>query len=720
MPKVVTTPPALKSLRFYGLDFQWREGDTQATAECPFCGKDKFSVEIDTSKCKCWKSDCAAAFGLNSTSFVWLLYERSAALQQDYTELVADRRYLSGDELGRFGVARSILTGDWLVPGHDLSGKLKVVYRYVTDLETGKRHLRCSGVKHQLAGMPLFDKTKDTTFVMEGFWDAVALSETLRSQGRDEANVLAVPGCNVFIQEWASLFSGKRVVLMYDSDHPRKHEQTGEDLESVGLAGMKRVAWMLGSAKEPPAEIHYLRWGEDGYDPELPSGFDVRDWLTEVEDREDRLSALLAKVHPIPEEWLQRGDKEGVGAQVGGGELRPLPCENWNELINSWRKALKWIDGLDRALSVMLSVITSTMMRGDQLWAKIIGPPSSGKSVLCEATSVARKYVRAISVIRGFHSGFKSDRDGTEDNSLIPKIVGKTLVTKDGDTLLQSPNLEQILSEARDLYDGTARTHYRNRMGKDYQNIRMTWLLCGTESLRSLDDSELGERFLDCIVVDEIDPDLEDEIGWRVINRAIREVCHEADGRPDTQESPELTRAKQLTGGYIEWLRTDTEAKVSSVEMSDEAMKTCQQLAVFISYMRSRPSRRQEEKAQRELSFRLISQIGRLAMCLAVVLNRRSVDAEVMRRVKQVALDTARGRTIKIAKHLYEAGDVGMEVRAISLLTGEPELKEAAMLRHLRKIKAVEAFRTYQHGVSSRQRWRLSPRLMELWEQVMG
>src|SRR5690606_35550052 len=141
-----------------------------------------------------------------------------------------------------------------------------------------------------------------------------------------------------------------------------------------------------------------------------------------------------------------------------------------------------------------------------------------------EAISVNQDYVVAKSTIRGFHSGFKTDGNGEEDNSLIDQIRDKTLVTKDGDTLLQSPNLGQILSEARDLYDSTSRTHYRNKMSRDYAGVRMTWLLCGTSSLREIDQSELGERFLDCVLMDDIDDELEDAILWRVANRVDRNM----------------------------------------------------------------------------------------------------------------------------------------------------------------------------------------------------
>ena len=67
----------------------------------------------------------------------------------------------------------------------------------------------------------------------------------------------------------------------------------------------------------------------------------------------------------------------------------------------------------------------------------------------------------------------------------------------------------------------------------------MTWLLCGTTALREIDESELGERFLDCIVMDDIDNEMEDEILWRVVNRTDRSICIEASKELDTMYDPD-------------------------------------------------------------------------------------------------------------------------------------------------------------------------------------
>jgi len=441
--------------------------------------------------------------------------------------------------------------------------------------------------------------------------------------------------------------------------------------------------------------------------------------LRGLEGRLTALRHLLGKLVPVPAAWLTKaagGDKTTPGPLCQGC----LPCTTYAELVTSWRKALKWTEGLDHALAVMLASVTSTKTLGDQLWVKLIGPAACGKSTLCEALSINKDYVIAKSTIRGFHSGYKSDKgeDG-EDNSLIPLIRDKTLVTKDGDTLLQSPNLGQILSEGRDLYDSVSRSHYRNRMGKDYMGIRMTWLLAGTSALRAIDSSELGERFLDCVIMHNIDDELENEILWRVANRADRNLAMETDGKLETQYEPELAEAMQLTGGYVAHLRENATDVLSTIDNPAEAMRYCTRLGKFVAYMRARPSKQQEEQAERELAARLVSQHVRLAKCLAVVLNRKSVDGEVMRRVRQVSLDTGRGQTLNIAKLLYGVGEKGSEPRAIALRTNQTEDKTRGMLRFLREIGIVTPMAVQGKGLGSKVRWRLTNRLQALYEEVV-
>jgi hypothetical protein len=748
MPQVTTEPQAIRPYLFHGVDLTYRDGATEAVGECPFCAKNKFYVSLETGEYQC--KVCATGNkngGGNAEIFLRKLHENSNG--HGLPELAKHRR-IDLATLHAWKVATSHTTRDPIVPGYyAFSRDIGQLYRYVKDRKTDKfKLLATPTMEQQLHGLNLFEDSKPIIYLCEGPWDAMALwevlSKTKRLEGRltgtsqmehsllAEANIIAVPGCYTFMEKWARLFSDKIVCLMYDNDYPKKNPQTGAVIESPGFFGMKRTAAILSSSNRPPAEIRYLNWGgAAGYNEEFPDGCDVRDFLQLGENKLAQLQLLLDRVEEVPKEWwntVKRG--KVVTKEKEPNEIQCKECKTYKELTTAWRKAMKWIDGLDHALAVMLASAISTRSIGDQLWIKVIGPAACGKSTLCEALSVNKNRVLAKSTIRGFHSGFKTSSNDAEDNSLISMLYNKTLVTKDGDTLLQSPNLGQILSEARDLYDSTSRTHYRNKASKDYQGVRMTWILCGTSSLRSIDASELGERFIDCVIMEAIDPDLEDEILIRKALRAERDVGIECNGDPRSQYGEELAEAMALTGGYLEYLCENTDLRLedrskivsragyllSKVVMPMDQIERCIRLGKFVAYMRARPSIKQEESAEREFGTRLVSQMVRLAKCLAVILNHSTVTDEVMARVTKVALDTARGTGMNIIRYLHKWGEDGAETDGIEIRCNLETTECRKMLRFMKQIGCLERFETTPP--KRRIRWRLTKRIRSLYEMV--
>lgn len=381
---------------------------------------------------------------------------------------------------------------------------------------------------------------------------------------------------------------------------------------------------------------------------------------------------------------------------------------------------MKWTGGLDNALTVMLASVISTRTIGDQLWVRVMGPASCGKTTLCEAISTAKDYVISVSTIRGFHSGdYNSNEDGDDDPALIHKANGKTLILKDGDTLLTSPNLPQVLAEARDVYDGASRASYRKKgASRNYDALRMSFILCGTASLRLLDQSELGERFLSCIIMEGIDDEFEDDVLLRVAHRAEQSVCMEADGKIENQQTPEMTNVMQLTGGYVQYLRENATALLSMVAMTDQAKHDCTRLGKFVAMMRARPSGRQDEVAEREFAARLVSQHVRLAKCIAAVMNRKTVDEVVMARVSQISMDTANGQTLNIVRLIAEHQKEGMAPEGISAFLGRGGDKVRILLRFLRHIQVLETFHKIKGGVQGKIRWRLTKKMFTLLEEV--
>lgn len=734
--KTSDAPPMLKPYVFHGLDLIIGSGG-QALGTCPFCSRDgKFSVSVDTGLWRCFVCGGGTdSGGGNSYTFLKLLWENSGS---DLSDLVVERGLMGTAAAEEWGFRKSMLTGDWVMPGFGVDGKLKQLYKWAKDYKTGRHVLMSTpGHRHQLLGMNLFDNKKQAVYIAEGPWDGVALYETMRqAKVRDDgkltltgiasasllndANVVAVPGCGLFKEEWTACLADKEVTLLFDSDYPRNIN--GKTL-LAGFDGMRRSAGIMARSEQPPREIRIIKWGPSGYDPTKKDGYDLRDLLAgehkanQVSRRVGLLDDLLRKIEPIPADWIPGRTAEA--RKTGGTTIDCVECRDWGVLQMAWRKAMKWTEGLDRALSVMLASIVSVKSVGDQLWVKVIGPAACGKSTLCEALSVNKKYVKATSTLRGFHSGYRETSDDKEDNSLISLLYDKTLVTKDGDTLLQAPNMGQILSEARDIYDRTSRTHYRNKASKDYNGVNMTWILCGTSSLRSIDQSELGERFLDCVIMEGIDPELEDEILWRVANSAERGVGMEANGDISTQHDPSLVAAMQLTGGYIDYLRSNAQDLLSAVHADEVALRKCMALGKFVAYMRARPSQHQDETAERELASRLVSQLVRLSKCVAVVIGAKSLDDEVMRRVARVAMDTARGQTMELARVLAKEDRKGLTVDSVTMLANNTPEKTRSLLRFLKRIGAAEVFTEKKNNVTTRPRWRLTSRLQRLYSEVV-
>ncbi len=752
MPRVSNVPPSLKPYRFHGLDLSWSPSSSQAVGECPFCQRErKFYVDLESGMWNCK----VCGIGGNPIQFLRSLWEASVKATKDYETLKESRRFLHAGTLLAWGCAKSIINGEWLVPGfgYGSEAKLDQLYRY-TRLQGEEKFslIPTTGSGHTLFGMQHFDSSRSTVYIAEGPWDAMALWELLKItklSGKNaqkdqlyaetgnvdisllaQVNVLAVPGANVFLKEWLPVLAGKKVILLFDSDHPKPHKQTGELMDPVGWAGMHRVSQMLLSSNTPPSEIHHVSWrvgqaplSANGYDPKLANGYDVRDLLTSsnpksADTRIQRLPHLFRRIQPIPAEWVEQGNSQ---VTVNRGKVRPeaIPCDNWNELTNQLKKALKWTEGLDRTLSVMLAAAASVRLIDDQLWVKIISPPSCGKTSLCEGLAVANKYVKSLSDFNGFSSGYK-DLSG-ENHSPIQDMMDKALVTKDGDGLLKSAHREKILAQARDLYDRVYRSSFLNDQGKDWDGLNMVWILCGTGSMKELDSSELGERFIDCVMMERIDILTEIEINRRKLGRLRWAMANEPTVNGDGADTPEMGLAKRMIGGYVIWLRENIDQRMRRITMSQEAEDQIERLARLTAYMRCRPPKKQDEDVYRELSARLTTQLGKLAYCLAVVLNKDSLDGEVMRRVRQCALDTGRGTTFIITRCLAEVGQIGLTTEEMKIPSGLGHHKIHDLLNFLKKIEAVEIYWWQPDETKvGHNRWRLTKEMKELWGEVMN
>lgn len=358
----------------------------------------------------------------------------------------------------------------------------------------------------------------------------------------------------------------------------------------------------------------------------------------------------------------------------------------------------------------------------ENYWADGFFHHNCGKTTLVEAMAVAKQYVYATDTMTGLVSGYQVDREGSENMSMVLKLKDKTLVIKDADTILSDPSLQKILSQFRAFYDRALRTQYGNRMSAAHEGINTTVILCGTNSLRKLDSSELGERFLDCVIMDRIEEDLENEVLKRKFHQSWNDLSQESNGQPESQVNVDMLAAMQRTGGYVTYLRQNARELLAGVTCPDEVIEKVQDYGKFVAYMRARPSARQDETSEREFAARLVSQITRLTGCLSVVLNKRVVDAEVMDLVRSVVMDTARGRTMEICAALHDKGDEGLSMGALEAeVHAQEEGRITKLVKFLRHIGAVESYVIKSEtGFRTTKKFRLSGQLRGLYGRVVS
>lgn len=744
------TIPHLRPYLFHGLDLSI--GATHAIADCPFCSREgKLAVEVSTGMGHCWACGIGSERGgFNGLEFTRLVYkvasEASLRNRRAFLAKVShDRRLLSPDTAAAWGVCSST-DGTWLVPGYSADGRLDQVYRRVRMQEKGERVWRLlptpgiwpEGKAHALH-LPIgdFDPQCPNVYICEGPWDGMALWEVAKGSSIAPCQILAVPGCNVWRDEWSEFCRGKCVTLLYDSDHPREYVP-GRTLRA-GYDGMVRVAKRLSGIA---ASVRWLRWGAEGYDSTRPSGWDVRDHLTRTgasgddrvmpeSGRKIMLDDLTTKIENAPHEWFTAIPSAINDYSHHTGSMEALPCSTWSACEEAWIEAMRWRTDMGDALAVILAVCASTQQAGNQLFLDLIGSPGSAKTTMCRGLLVSRHCVHLENVTK-LISGFKKPKDGDKDCSFIARSNNKTWITCEFDTLGTSPQYHELMGKVRRIFDGeTSATYGNSDIDRIYTAMRTPWIRAGTPKMMDHDQSQLGDRFIRYILVDPNEVEKR-EIAKRALQLEREAIIETANCTAGSITDPKTRRAHGVTGGYVDWLRENVEEQLKLIEVSSAAEDYCIDLAVLSADLRARPQQNGykgkevvESHDYKELPTRLARQNIRLASCLAVVLNRREVDADVLRIVRKVALDTAAGHSLNIAQWLcspnpklmdgrsyQECG--GLANKTLEMWTGMSTERLLKYVTFLCKIDVLE----WREARPSHGAWVLTKRVYDLYLRV--
>lgn len=297
MPKVSEHPNPLRPYFQHRVELEY-SGGREANGTCPFCLKEiKFFVNSENGLYNC--KSCGESG--NNYSFIRKLHSISTAPQSEL-EVIAEERKLEYKTLVAWGLVKSAIDHEWMLPAYGMpkDGKSDIsnLYRWSPAKRkdgTYKRRLMATAeLPTCMFGLQFWVQSKPDVFICEGPWDGMKVWETFRrvkhdSVGRlvrtidvekslySSCNVLAVPGCETFKEGWEKILANKRVAILYDNDYPRKHPKTGEEIQPAGVEGAKKAAARIRTVAK---DVKVLLWGPEGYNPDLPDGYDVRDLLT--------------------------------------------------------------------------------------------------------------------------------------------------------------------------------------------------------------------------------------------------------------------------------------------------------------------------------------------------------------------------------------------------------------------------------------------------------
>lgn len=646
---------ALKPFTFHGVLLK-EKGDN-AIGSCPFCDKENhFFVKTKTGQYNCRR--CSAEG--NVYTFIEELWKaglgsvKTVALQK-----LADERSLDLEEMIRWGFRVSRVDNAFLLPMYNTKGKFSNVARIVKS--QGKWVVYGTPtLKLHPFGTTLLQTQQKYLWVCEGPWDAISLSFSLRNVRQDgnkwiahtgdkiaikSYGVIGTPGATTFAVDWSQYFLERDVRLVFDNDHPNK--STGKSVQP-GWDGMQRIVRICEENDVNSSKLQILAWGPKGYDPGLPSGYDIRD-LSKSMPPQQMLSFLCSRLKNVTK--LSSPEKNGAVAKP----VEPIECTDFGTLCDYFKNHLHFTPAMEFTLAVCIATVISTPLPGEQLWFRIIGPPGSGKTTLAECVSVAREYCFPKSILTGFHSGMrKSKYSGGKEPSLIPLMNGKCVVIKDADTLLNAGNKDKILSELRDIYDGSSRTGYRTGKHQDFEELRNSFLLCGTDALRGLNRSFLGERFLDCDI-------LGDSPTSKFLDSAFQSAFSSLNtsltGSEATGQNSRIL--KQATYGLLRHLCTRIQQhQIKPPTITSKGESTLKATAQLLSFTRARVERDKEGMMYRpraELATRLTKQFAKLAICLSIVYEESSINSKIIDGCGKVMLDTSHGFEYEIIQKIHEA-----------------------------------------------------------------
>lgn len=622
----------------------------QHIGDCPFCdGEDKFYINKETGQ-----FDCKSC-GEKGNKYVFLqqIYEacHKTTKQKHWKAIAKQRQDLPWQIYRDEGIAWDGLQKCYLFPVRNDKGSITNLYKW-----SGKRGENLYGTstcKLSLIGTHAIED-HGPIYLVEGHWDYLALKWLLEKEADGPFTVLAVPGASNFNEERdVKHFIDREVYVLFDNDDP-------------GRKGQEKTVEIL--HRHPLAALQCIQWPESFKD-----GYDLEDLIAEDKSSPRKALGQLKKfIHSV----TQMNEEDNIE-----------PIESFKEVVKEYKKHMHLSKELEDALALMFAVCFSVREESIPLWMFFVGPPGTGKTLLLQSIGQThRTHFESSLGPKTLVSGQKGDYDP----SLLPRLIGKTLVVKDWTELLtmSSQDQDQVISVLRGAYDGRYEKTYGNGMVRQYPSPDSPHRTCYfsliagvTHSIYKSDKADYGERFLRFEISAE---NVEDHIR-RALTNVNKKIYPEFSLRPIAN----AFLARNVDINNLPKMPKFMEDRIVG-------------LSTIISFIRSRVERHQGRLIYRpvlETPTRLAMQLSRLLKFIAFVYGKPTVDDQCYRLIKKVALDTCYGWHRDAFLTLIEAKKVGIEADEIMNLAAMEKTQAHRCLNDLLSLGAA-----YRKKMTEKQR----------------
>ncbi|MCG7849704.1 MAG: hypothetical protein MIO93_11065 [ANME-2 cluster archaeon] len=311
---------------------------------------------------------------------------------------------------------------------------------------------------------------------------------------------------------------------------------------------------------------------------------------------------------------------------------------SWKNILEKIKKHLHVPD--DAPYTIIFATMISNKITGHPVWVLIVGPPGNGKTVFIEFLTPGGRvnmFVHPISSLT--KSTLVSGLDGNVD--LYPRLDGKIMALNDLTTIVSKnkEELNEILGQLRAMFDGHYVAEFGSGIGTKEYESKFTIIAGVTPKIDIISKqmSSLGERFARVRFHDNTND-------FR--SKATDKAC----------ETDQISKENwnSISNEILTLYENFKPEDLPTIDNKSEFLiKFCADITAILRTPIEKDNHQNVvAEPQSEIPTRLTKTYKKLAQSIAYVLEKDTVDLEVISYIYRVALDTPDANRVIVLRNL--------------------------------------------------------------------